>query len=312
MMKVWKTLLLISALLLMSCSDKTRPLKIGTNNWIGYESLYVIDKLNMLDEPLTLIRQSNATDVMSLFEQGKIDVACLTLDEAMILIEKGVELHFVSVMDVSNGADQVLASEQVESITQLKDKRIGVETTALGRLVLSSLLDHANLTLEDVEIVNSTVDKHFEMVQKNEIDAAVTFPPFSDHMLNQGMHKLFDSSQMDDAPIIDVMVVNRYAKDSRKETLSQLINSLYKVNNRLLNKDPEVLKIVGTNLNLPPAEWPEMTTGVQLANKELNNTYINRYKLEATMLILDEVMLNNGLLNQSITEKVDTSMFVRL
>ena len=74
---------LLLLIFLSGCTQNKQPLKIATNTWIGYEPLYVIEQLNLTDSPIKLTRKQNATDVMKLFESGEVDMACLTLDEAM-------------------------------------------------------------------------------------------------------------------------------------------------------------------------------------------------------------------------------------
>jgi len=305
-------LIFIGLAYLSGCFFQTKPLTISTNTWIGYEPLYVIEQLQLIDEPLTLLRKKNATDVMSAFEKGEADVACLTLDEAMMLLAKGVDLYFISVMDISDGADQLLVNKEITKLGQLKNKSIGVETTALGRLILSNVLQEANLLASDVNIVNSTVDKHHDMFLKGAIDAAITFPPFSESLIKKGMHKLYDSSQMKKAPIIDVMVATKEAIELKKDALVKLLESLYEVNKRILEQDRNVIEIIGKNLNIEASQWPYLTDGVKLVTPEVNDIYINRYKLEATMIILEEVMLKNQLLQAPMSENINIEMFIRL
>ena len=309
-----KLILLIGITCIINgCSSETqKPLKIASNSWIGYESLYVIEELDLMENKIQVTRKNNATEVMALFENGEVDAAGLTLDEAMTVLSRSKrDFVFASIMDISSGADQLLANKGISKISDLKGKRIAVEMTALGRLILNSALTDANLTTDDIYVLNETVDKHSELLSKGEIDAAISFPPFTEELKMLGMKKLYDSSQMQRAPIIDLLIVGKDVLDEKRGALTELVQKIYRINELLIKQEPQVFKIVGKNLGIPPEKQLSMTEGVELVTPNMNSIYINRYKLEATMIILEEVMLKNKLLDKAVSDKISPDMFVR-
>ena len=66
------------------------PVTIGTNIWLGYEPGYIAKDLNLYGVTDVTLRQlPSATEVLRAFRNESIDVAALTLDEAlMILVDK--------------------------------------------------------------------------------------------------------------------------------------------------------------------------------------------------------------------------------
>ena len=69
---------------------EARELKVGTNIWPGYEPLYFAAN-HMPDfgsADINIQRFFNASEVSSAFEIGLIDVAALTLDEAVMICDK--------------------------------------------------------------------------------------------------------------------------------------------------------------------------------------------------------------------------------
>lgn len=303
--------LLLAIYVLLGCSKELKPFRVASNIWIGYEPLYAAEHFKLTEQPLELYKKNNATEVMEMYEQGLLDAACLTLDEAMLLIEKGVNVNFAAVLDISNGADQFVALDGINKLSEIKGKKIGVETTALGRLMLNGVLAEANLTINDVIVVDATVDEHYELMANGQIDAAVTFPPFSKKLKELSVNTLYNSSQMKAAPIVDVLVVTDEAKQYKYEQIGSLISAITKVNQKIENKDSEILAFIGKNLGVAENEWHAMTNGVRLMESELNLNYLHRYKLEATMLILEEVMLKNKMLNSSIKGQIKPDMFMR-
>ncbi len=299
-------------LLLFACNPASEQLKIVSNTWIGYEPIYAAKALEISQTPMQLYRTANATETMDMFENKQADVACLTLDEAMLLIEKGVPLYFAAILDISNGADQLVSQQNIKTLADLKGKKIAVETTAVGMLLLNGALEKAQLSLNDVSIVASTVDQHHQLMKNHEVSAAISFPPFSNMLTSLNVHTLYDSSEMKKAPIIDVLVVSEHAYKNKKSQLKLLLKAIYQATDLLAKHDSQIIEVIGNNLMLEPSKWSTMTDGVQFTSERLNNIYIHRYKLEATMRILDDVMLENGMLKSSIKEKITSEMFFRL
>lgn len=132
--------------MLMLCAtactpSKPEPLRIGTNLWPGYEPLYLArDKQQFDDSRYLLFELTSATQVMHAFQKRKIDIAALTLDEALLLEAEGIPLKVLLAMDYSNGADAIVASPNIHSMHDLKGKKIGVENTALGAFMLNRAL----------------------------------------------------------------------------------------------------------------------------------------------------------------------------
>lgn len=306
--------ILTLSIFIFSCGQvQQAPLKAASNTWVGYESLYIANEFNLLEaDVLEVTRYPNATEVMNLFKQKKVDIAALTLDETMMLLDQDVELHIFAVMDISDGADQVVMSSEIGNISDLKGKTIAVEDTALGALMMHAFLAENGLNKADYTLHPSTVDLHAELYKTGEIQAAVTFPPFSDELVKSGAKKVFDSSQMRRAKIVDVLVVSPEAYLNNKPQLEKIAGALVEAGNMLKQNKAAVMAFSGHNLGLPNSEWPMMLDGVLIADKDINVEYLHRYKLESTMLMLDEILVGNGLLKSSIKSKITNELFVKL
>jgi NitT/TauT family transport system substrate-binding protein len=305
-------LILCLVLNLASCGRQDVNIEIGTNTWIGYEPLYVVkEKHYKNDFKYHLTRFNNATEVLQSLKQGRLDIAGLTLDEAIIALSRGIDLQFLSIMDISDGADQLLVKPSTQNLMGLKGQRIAVESTAVGALLLNSVLLHSGLTKEDVVLINATVDQHEQLFQENRIDAAITFPPFSDRLLKAKMVKLFDSSMMSKAKIIDVLVVRRVSYKKFKPQIDEFVSQLPDAISLIERHDKETIKLVGTNLGLPEEEWEDMNKGILFGNHRINSKYLDKYKLEADMLILNDIMLEQGLLTRSVKHLINSSLFIK-
>ncbi|RPI40603.1 MAG: hypothetical protein EHM59_21520, partial [Betaproteobacteria bacterium] len=117
------------------------PLRIGTNVWIGSEPLYLARELGHLDaKAVQLVEYPSASEVLRAFRNQAIDGMVISLDELFGLAIDGLKPRIVLVTDISRGANVVVGRQGMESMHDLKGKRVAVESGALGAYVLSRAL----------------------------------------------------------------------------------------------------------------------------------------------------------------------------
>jgi NitT/TauT family transport system substrate-binding protein len=199
---------LLMSLIVTACTEPEKPiLRIATNTWPGYESLYWAHHKGYLpNDRFHLVEAPSATEAARVFRNGLVEAAALTVDEALLLAAQGFRPKIVLIFDYSNGADTIIGQKYVDSFAGLKGKRIGVENTALGAFFLARALEINKLKTSDVKMVYMEADKHYQAFVNGDIDAIVTFEPSRGKILKKGGRVLFDSSQIP-MEITDVLVI---------------------------------------------------------------------------------------------------------
>ncbi|MEN8180104.1 MAG: hypothetical protein ABFS39_15995 [Pseudomonadota bacterium] len=95
-----KLILLCQFLLVLSACSEEPILRIGSNQWPGYEPVYLARDLHAFDrDEINLVELPSTTDVMQFLRNGNLDGGMLTLDEAISLIVDSVPLRVVLVED---------------------------------------------------------------------------------------------------------------------------------------------------------------------------------------------------------------------
>ncbi len=210
-------------LIVTGCFEAPPLLRIGTNQWPGYEPLYLARASGAYaDAPIQLVELPSASDVMQQLRGGVLEGGALTLDETLTLITEGVDLVVVLIMDVSNGADALLAKPGIEQLAELRGHALGVELSAVGAVMLDAVMEAGKLKMEDLNIVSVPVDRHLQAFESGRIDALITFEPNRSILLEQGARLLFDSGRIP-GRIVDVLAVRRDALRDRAEGLRQLL-----------------------------------------------------------------------------------------
>ncbi|MCU7939074.1 MAG: ABC transporter substrate-binding protein [gamma proteobacterium symbiont of Bathyaustriella thionipta] len=153
---------LVLIIFLSACKPAPEsPLRIGTNTWPGYEPLYLARTLGYYDNSrIHLVEMNSASEVIHSLRSGTLEGAALTLDEALTLQADDFDLKIILVMDFSHGADVLLAKPDIDTLAALKGKRIAVEYTAVGAILLDAALASADLTVSDIQVIACSFSKN--------------------------------------------------------------------------------------------------------------------------------------------------------
>lgn len=250
--------------------EKAPILRIGTNIWPGYDPIYLSRDFGYLDDlPVTLVEYSNTTDVMRNYNNGAIQAATVTLDEALFLSRHNPELRIVLVMDYSSGGDVLMAKPQFHSLEELKDRRIGVEYNALGAFVLSRALETAGIDPEEVTVVPMVIDQHEEAYLAGKVDAVVTFEPVRTKLLEAGAAILFDSSQIP-GEVVDVLVVNKNYMTSHPRVVRGLLDAWFRALKTMKAQPEKAAELVSRRLEIPAPEVPGLYKGLSFPSRKEN------------------------------------------
>lgn len=249
------------------------PLRIGTNIFPGYEPLYLARNLGYYDgSEINLIEMPSSSAVIQSLRSGVLEGATLTLDELLTLVQDGLELEVVLIMDFSMGADVLLAKPEIETIAELRGKRIAFEFTAVGAILLDATLSEAKLSTADVEIVDCSPAEHIDCYLS--MDAVITFDPSMTEILKLGATTLFDSSQIP-GRIVDVLVVSSEYASKNPRTLERLLAGYFDARRYFDQQPQDAAERMASRMGLMPAEVLSSFRGLELPSLDQNYYWLS-------------------------------------
>ena len=285
-----------------SCTQKpTDPLRVATNTWPGYQPLYLAQDLGYL-KGVDLHEMPSSSPVIRAFRNRSVDIAALTLDEVLPLVQDGVHAHVILVTDFSHGGDVLLAGPSVATLQDLKGKRIGVENTALGAYMLTRALQHAGLAVNDIRIVPRTVDLHAGAFLSGDVDAVVTFEPVSTRLLKEGARILFDSSMIP-GEILDVLVAHDDVLQRRPRAVDDLLEAWYRALDDMSQDPKEAFGKMARHMDAVNARDIENSMkGLTIPRRRENRQLLEGTEPQIIPVAerLMQVMLANGLLKRPV------------
>lgn len=214
---------------LFGCVDKPQePLRVGAVLWPGYEPLYIAGKLGFYDkQPIKIIDYLSNTDAMLAFRNNNLQAGAFTLDETLQILSDGIDVDIILIMDISNGGDVILANPDINSIKELKNKPVGVESTAVGAFVLKRALELNNMDIDDIQIVSLNAMEQASSFESGKVVAAVSFDPYRTKLIKAGKKQIFDSTMIPDE-IFDVLIVRKDYLTRHPDTVHQLVTAWFR------------------------------------------------------------------------------------
>ncbi len=293
----------ILAFSLANCSSQpTTPLRIATNLWPGYETLYLARSLGYYDnKPIQLVDYPSGTEEVRAYRNGEIEGAGLSIDQALVLAATQEDLRIIAVMDFSNGADVILGKPEIKDIKALKGKRVGVESTALGAFFIARALEKNGMTPKDIEIVSLELTEHERAYKENKVDAVVTFGPARVKLLEAGAKLLFDSSQIP-GEIVDTLVVRTDAIANSPDTIQDLVNGRFRALTYLEKNPQDAAQRIAPRTKVSPEQILNAFKGMVQPDLEENIKLLDQSDpaLVNGMKKLVDVMVENKLLPKKI------------
>lgn len=288
--------------LLAGCARPEPPLRIGTNQWVGYEPLYLARDLGYLDDtPVRLAEYLSTSDVMNALRNESIEAAAITLDEALILLSEGFDLKIILIFDYSVGADALVARPGIRDIKGLKGKKIGTEGMASGAYILSRALEAGGLGPSDVKIVPVSAGEQEKAFKEGSVDAVITFEPAMTRIMEAGGKKIFDS-RMIPGEILDVLAVRADVLKKQHNTARDIIKNWFRAIDYLKKNQKDASERMARRSHVTGEQYIKSLEGLYFPGFAENNALLvsEAPGILATAQRLINIMLDNGFIKKNV------------
>lgn len=253
--------------------DAREPLRIALHTWPGYEFMRLAARLGWLPpERVRIVNTGGFTASVEALRAGTVGAAGVTLDEVLKLREAALPVKVALVFDVSVGADVLLVRPGIDSLAQLRGRRIGVETTTLGSLLLGRALQQGGLARADVEIVPLTIDPVAAWTI-DALDAVVTYEPALSRLRRLGLVPIFDSRQLPQL-IVDVLAVRDEAMRLHPQALREALAGHFRALTRWRVNAIDTSYRLAAQLRVPPEQVASLYRGLDLPDAIYNREYL--------------------------------------
>jgi NitT/TauT family transport system substrate-binding protein len=284
--------------IMAGCRAQPPLTRVGGILWIGYEPLFLARELGLYDADLLRLVEmpSNTASLMAL-ATGDLEAATVTLDECLLAREGGLDVRAILVFDYSAGADVIMSRPGIERIEDLRGRRVGVEETAAGALMLAKTLEAARLNPNDIVKVRLTAERQIAAYLAGEVDAVVSWEPFATQLEAHGAGRLFDSRALPGL-IVDVLVARADALERSADSFRQLLAGYFKALDTLRAAPDDAFRRMAPRLGVGPDEVRAAQGGVHFVDLAANAEWLDgpRPGLLTAADKVARIMVSNGLL----------------
>jgi NitT/TauT family transport system substrate-binding protein len=243
-------------------SASAEPLKIAYGSpWVGWGPLYIAEEKGYfkdegLEVELAYFDWDTPQEGFDLLANKRIDGRLGTLDESTLYWKPESPFIVVLALDVSSGGDGVLVrtDRNIESVGDLKGKKVGLERTTPSHFLLSYLLKQNGLSEADVTIVNMSPEDAAAAVVAGDVDAAVTWNPYLTNAAEDTNVEVLLTSEDTPGLIADVLLMPKDMVDSNPETCQRVVRAWNKAIDYQQANPDESAAIMAKGLNYGTAE----------------------------------------------------------
>lgn len=203
---------------LIKVSNYKQVLRVGVNAFSGAEYFQVASRAKFFERAglrIKLVEFGSLEDVQQAMEWHQIDGMICPLVDAMVIRQKinSQDSRIVFIPSYPNALRtcKLLVPPTIQTIPDLKNKRIGVEINSFGGYVLCRALRSYNLSLKDITLVPMDPTASSTFISHQWIDGIVTYPPFEEEFQGHHLHTLYSTEQWPKEMLLNVFLLNQSA-----------------------------------------------------------------------------------------------------
>lgn len=256
----------LAAVPTVALAQSKAPLKVAYSDWPGWTLLEVAKQKNWFKEAGVDVELAWFDYLPSIdaFSAGKVDGITIAASDALVAGASGAKSKIIMAIDYSDGNDKIIGKPGINSIKDLKGKKIGIEVNLVDHLLLLKALELNGLKQSDVQLVNTGTNETPQTLASGQVAAIGAWYPISGQALKQvaGSKTLFSSADAKGL-IYDVLAVSPVSYSQRKSDWDKFVKVYYKCIDYILDPKTreDAVKIMAAKVGAKPEEFSENVPG---------------------------------------------------
>ncbi len=265
----------------------------------GYGPLYVAKEKGFFDGvDVELKRIESIGDIRAAMRSGDINMYAATYDIYQTTKDVApIGLGFLAI-DESHGADGVATAGDINSVRDLRGKKVGAEPGFPPYLVLQYLLDKEGMTLKDLDFQDMpTTDAGNAFAAGKLVAAGIYEPALSASVKARPGSKVFASSADIPGLVQDLLFADEKLAKEHPETLEKVAAGYFKALDYINSNPDDAYQIMAKAFAVSVQDMKDFKSGVSWIDKAENiklfdktNT-VNAYK---TYDLVCNILKKNG------------------
>ncbi|MDZ8183510.1 MAG: ABC transporter substrate-binding protein [Nostoc sp. ChiSLP02] len=254
-------------------SVSTAPIQVGFSAWPGWFPWQVSQEQKLFEKNkvnVDLKWFDGYLDSINALRAGQLNANTQTLNDTISSVAAGSDQVIVLVNDNSTGNDKIIAREGINSIADLKGKKIAVEEGTVDHFLLLLGLSKVGLTQSDIQFQPLETGAAAAAFVAGQVDAVGVFAPFTTKALSRsGSKELFSSKDFPGA-IPDHLVVSRKLINEHPQDVQALVNTWFATLDFIKANRDKAYEIMAKRAGVSVAEYKAYDAGTKIFSIEDN------------------------------------------
>ena len=247
--------------------------RLGFSAWPGWFPWQVAQEQGIFkanNVPVDLKWFDGYLESISTLTAGQIDANSQTLGDTVSSVAGGADQVIVLVNDNSTGNDKVIVRNGINSVADLKGKKVAAEEGTVDHFLLLQGLKKAGLSAQDIQFVPLETGKAASAFVGGQVDAVAVFAPFTTQALKRaGSKELFSSKEFPGA-ISDHLVFSRKFVDAHPDKVQAMVNSWFATLDYMKANQNKSYDIMAKRAGVKTDEYKEYADGTRIFTVEEN------------------------------------------
>lgn len=259
-------------------TTQKQKVTIGMVTFPGYAPLYLAkDKGFFGDLDVELVRIESVGDLRAALSSGKIDMYAATYD--IFQSNQGADVPGIGFMliDESHGADGIVAAAGINSISDLKGKKLAGEPGLPPFFLLQFLLNKEHLSMSDISLKDIATQDAGAAFTSGSVDAAAIYEPFlSNAVKARKGSKVIVSSAQEPNILADLLFASEALTKNNPDALKTVADGWFKALDYTKSYPDDAYTIMGKAFNVSKQEMIDFKSVMTWYSKEDNISMFNR------------------------------------
>ena len=262
-------------------NKKVKEIKIGTMDLVNPDLVARKEKYyeKQLGVKVKIVKFDSGKDVNTALAAGSIDVSELGSNPTGLGIGNGLNYDVIYIGDIIGSAESLVVKNNanVNSVSQLKGKKIAVPFASTSHYSLLNALKQAGLKESDVKLLDLEPNDIHAAWKRGDIDAAYVWYPVLNNLVKDGKI-LTGSDKLAKQGIItaDLVVARRDFAKSNKNLVVRYIKALNQANDLDQKNKEQSIKDISEILNISESDAKFQRNGFEWIDgkKQLSKEYL--------------------------------------
>lgn len=242
-------------------------IRLGYSAWPGWFPWKVAEEQQIFADngvPVRLQWFDGYLESINTLAAGQLDANSQTLNDTISAVAGGADEVVVLVNDNSTGNDKIIVREGINSVADLKGKKVAAEEGTVDHFLLLLGLREEGLTQEDIEFIPLETGQAATAFVGGQVDAVGVFAPFTTQALKRpGSKELFSSKDFPGA-IPDHLVFSRQFVEAHPDQVQATVDSWFDTLD-YKNANPEqAIQIMAQRAGVSVDEYQDYDQGTEI------------------------------------------------